>query len=169
MLPGCHWITDLEHQAQRLAPRGHGWIEVAEGRLVGVALRPWPRRSSWLEARLLGPWLHRLRRGDRCRLYFNQSRSLPGYLALTYAWSARDTRWATVAGVLAVLDEIARIKHSDALVCEVVSPQISDRLLRRSGWQPHLEHTGRRHWIKRFYGDYPAGELPERLRRAAPP
>jgi hypothetical protein len=54
------------------------------------------------------------------------------------------------------LDEIARIKGIDALVCEAWNLRLSDRLLRRCGWERHVLHSRRRHFIKRFYGRYPA-------------
>jgi hypothetical protein len=54
-----------------------------------------------------------------------------------------------------VLDEIARIKQTDAIVCDVRNARISDRLLRRWGWESHVPQSRRRHFIKRFYGEYP--------------
>jgi hypothetical protein len=56
---------------------------------------------------------------------------------------------------MSVLDEIARIKRSDAIMAHVTTSSVSDRLMRRWGWEPHLESTGQRHFIKRFYGVYP--------------
>jgi hypothetical protein len=56
---------------------------------------------------------------------------------------------------LIVLDEIARLKGSDAIVAEVRNLRISNRLLHRWGWESHLPTSRRRHYIKRFYGSYP--------------
>ena len=55
-----------------------------------------------------------------------------------------------------VLDQIAEIKHSDALLCEAFNQRISDRFLARMGWERHMESSSKRHFIKRFYGKYPA-------------
>jgi hypothetical protein len=54
-----------------------------------------------------------------------------------------------------VLDEIARLKRSDALLCDVSNWRISERLMARFGWEPHCPSRWHRHYIKRFYGEYP--------------
>lgn len=150
------WITDLRSPPDRLARRSHGCIETADGRLVGVRLRRLPKTISLPEALWLGRVVHERRPGDRCRLFFNQPRSCPDYLALKYIVSRRDTSFATFRRALLALDEIARLKQSAAIVADVSNFKISDRLLRRWGWEPHLAGSWRRHWIKRFYGEYPA-------------
>ena len=55
-----------------------------------------------------------------------------------------------------VLDEIARIKRTDAVVSEAFNWRISGRLAERWGWERHKPSRWRRHFIKRFYGSYPA-------------
>ena len=80
---------------------------------------------------------------------------MPNYLALKYVVSHRETTLASFRGALRVLDEIARLKGVDALVCEASNPRISARLLRRWGWERHLPRSRRRHYIKRFYGQFP--------------
>ena len=62
----------------------------------------------------------------------------------------------TLIRASAVLDEIARLKQSDALLCDVSSGRITTRLLSRWGWEPHCPSWFHRHYIKRFYGVYPA-------------
>jgi hypothetical protein len=143
-------ITDLSTQAELLHRRSHGVIEVAGGRLVGVRLRPWPRIVSLAEARIGGALYHRLWRGDRCRLYFNQTRAFPNYLILKYTVTASGTSWKTFFRALDALDRIAAIKGSDAILCEASNQRISDRLLARMGWEPHCPGSRRRHFIKRF-------------------
>jgi hypothetical protein len=73
---------------------------------------------------------------------------------LNYIASNAGTSLATFRRALTALDQIALIKRSDALLCQVSSRRISDRLLVRWGWQQHLLHSRQRHWIKRFYGQY---------------
>jgi hypothetical protein len=78
------------------------------------------------------------------------------YLSLAYVNTSWATPYRTFLTALRVLDEVAAIKQSDAILCEVSNSRISDRLLRRLGWAAHLEESSRRHWIKRFYGDFGA-------------
>ena len=61
---------------------------------------------------------------------------------------------ATMLGALAVLDEIARIKQSDAILTDAANFRISDRFLRRQGWERHTKARYHRNYIKRFYGEY---------------
>ena len=53
----------------------------------------------------------------------------------------------------------ARIKRSDALLCDVASNRISDRLMRRWGWESHKPQRWHRNFIKRFYGQYPSSRF----------
>ena len=55
-----------------------------------------------------------------------------------------------------VLDQIARLKRTDALLCDIAGSRISDRLMSRFGWEPHKPQRWHRNYIKRFYGQYPA-------------
>jgi hypothetical protein len=57
---------------------------------------------------------------------------------------------------LTALDDVAELKKSDALLCDAANTRISDRLIRRFGWQPHKPQRWHRNYIKRFYGEYPA-------------
>ena len=157
----CPVIDDLEAQAELVRQRAHGVIEVVEGRFVGLHLRRLPKMVSLLQQRVLGCWLHAHRPGDRCWLYYDQPAGSPNYLALKYVISYAGASFATARCAALMLDKIARIKHSDALVCDVANARISDRLLRRWGWEPHCESRWHRHFIKRFYGQYPAAaEIP---------
>lgn len=127
-----------------------GIIDTCRGRLVCVRRRWCGRRISWLRAKVQGRWWHHWRSGDRCRLYYYQPLSIPDYLALSFVVSTRQTRLATFRRALTVLDEIARIKGSWAIVCQPMNLRISDRLLRRWGWEPHCPGERGRHYIKRF-------------------
>ncbi|HVU87900.1 MAG TPA: hypothetical protein VHD36_11310 [Pirellulales bacterium] len=131
-------------------------IEVAAGRLVSVRPRLFARRVSQLEVSLWGRLAHRLRTGDRCWLYYRQPRRLRQFLIVDYALSAQGTSLATIRGALGALDELARWKRCDAILCDVTTARISDRLLARWGWQAHAPSPWHRHFIKRFYGQYPA-------------
>ena len=97
---------------------------------------------------------------DRCLLYYNQPRGFPNFLAIKYVISTHQTRMSTVFVALSVLDAIAQIKGTDALLCDVSNSRISDRLLSRQGWESHRPQRWHRNFIKRFYGEYPPSTLP---------
>jgi hypothetical protein len=54
-----------------------------------------------------------------------------------------------------MLDEIAAIKRTDAIVMQAWNPRLTARNLARYGWAPHTADPRGRHFIKRFYGEYP--------------
>jgi hypothetical protein len=147
-------VTDLRGGAEALRWRRYGVIEVCCGRLVAVHLRPWPKLVSIVSV-LWGQWHHNHVHGDRVRLYYNQPLRYPNYMALKFAVSARETSWASARRALEVLDEIAQIKGSDALLCDAANFRFSPRMLAREGWQPHAPTRWHRNYIKRFYGSYP--------------
>lgn len=154
MYPPFQLVTNLQAQADILRDRAYGCIVTADDRFVAVHLRPWPKWGSLLETWWDQRRLHR-RPGNRCWLYYNQPCLHKNFLALMYIASTKDATFGTVHGALAVLDEIARIKRTDAIVCEVNNPRISDRMLNRHGWEQHCLDSGGRNFIKRFYGEYP--------------
>ena len=133
----------------------YGVIDVRDGRLAAIHLRPWPKLVSALEVEWLGRRWHEATPGDRCLLYYNQPRRHPNFLALKYIVSHRDCTLATFNRALLALDEVARVKRSDAILCDAWNLRISDRLFARWGWEPHKPGRWHRHFIKRFYGEYP--------------
>jgi hypothetical protein len=150
-------ITDLSRDADVLRRRHYGVIEVVQGQFHRVLLRPWPKILVGPEVVWLGRWMHQRRAGDRLLLYYNHPYRFPNFLALVYALSARETSLRSIRVGLDVLDEIARIKRSDALLCDLANWRISERFMRRWGWTPHCPTSWwHRHFIKRFYGTYPA-------------
>jgi hypothetical protein len=148
-------IHELSAGAAVLRRRRYGVIEVADGRLERVRLRPFPKLISLLGVRLDNWLCHGRRSGDRCWLYYNQPRSCSNFLALTHVVSTAGASYRTFRLAVNVLDEIARIKRTDAIVCHVANDRISDGLLRRWGWERHAPRLPGRNYIKRFYGQYP--------------
>ncbi len=150
---------DLVNFTDMLRRRKHGVIEVRDGELHRIDLRPWPAMVSqwrlWRDAR------RRIGNGldtdheDVCRLYYDQVWRMPQFMALKYVVSQPGTSFRTFRVATLVLDEIARIKRTDAIVCEARNSRISDRLLKRWGWESHVVGSRRRHFVKRFYGLYP--------------
>jgi hypothetical protein len=153
-MPFFETVFDLHHGANVLRRRRHGVICASDGCFQAVRLRPWPKLISLSEVWWQDWFLHRGAPGDCCYLYYTQPRRFPNFLALKYLVSTHGATFRTVRSTLAALDAIARIKQTDAIVCEVWNRRISDRTLQRWGWERHVPGSRRRHWIKRFYGQY---------------
>ncbi len=137
-----------------IAPPDAGVIAAVGGACVSISARWHARRPWWVEAVVWGRAMHRLRRGDRCWLHYRRPKQFPNYLVLDYLFSTRGAKLATVLAALATLDEIARTTRADAILCDVASTRISDRMLGRWGWQAHAPSLWHRNFIKRFYGDF---------------
>ncbi|OHB74777.1 MAG: hypothetical protein A2W31_05825 [Planctomycetes bacterium RBG_16_64_10] len=155
MRPLFETVTDLAAGADIVRARRYGIVVVAEGRLVAVWMWPLPKLLAWPEVVPVGRRYHARGPRDRCRLYYNQPWRFPNYLALRYVVSAAGTSLATFRAALSVLDAIAQIKGSDALLCDIANSRISARLMARWGWQAHKPGRMHRNYIKRFYGKYP--------------
>jgi hypothetical protein len=154
-MPFFEKITDLDIGADTLRRRAYGVIEIVDGRFHEVRLRPFPKIISVPEILFFGQNFHRRAPGDRCWLYYNQPRRFPNFLVLKYVVSARATSLISLARALDVCEYIARLKRSDAVLCDVGNWRISSKLLDRLGWTPHCPSRWHRHYIKRFYGVYP--------------
>lgn len=138
----------------------YGVIETAAGKLVAIHLRRWPKMISLPEVWPVRGNYHTVGASDRCWLYYNQPRSCPNFLALKYVVSSRGTRIATPLAAAAVLDIVAEVKRTDAIVCDAANSRLSDRFLLRQGWEAHKPQRWHRNFIKRFYGMYPRINLP---------
>lgn len=146
-------VTDLKSGVEPIRQRRYGVIEAREGHFHRVRLRPYPKIASVPEVFWLGGWYHRLVPGDRCWLYYNQPRRFPNYLAVLSIVSARDTSLSTLRRVLQTLDEIARIKGADALLCDAANWRLSTAIMCHWGWEPHCPSYWHRHFIRRFTAD----------------
>ena len=155
MWPRYETITDLRAGENSLSRRRYGVIEATEGCFRRIVLRPFPTMVSGAGTVLLGGLVHRHRHRDRCLLYFNQPRRFRNFLAVKYVVSSRGTGYATYRRVLEALDEVARIKGIDAMLCDLANRRITGSMMRRWGWEPHKPSLWHRHYIKRFYGVYP--------------
>lgn len=155
-------VTSIQEQADVLRARRAGKIVTCGGRLVGVFGRWWPYLGNHFQTLLDRQWRPLI--GDRCELYFHAPLSSPGFLTLSYVHSGDGTSLSTFYAATLVLDEIARLKRSVAIVSNVTNDRISDRLLQRWGWEAHCLEWSGRHFIKRFYGEYPEIALPWRKR-----
>lgn len=96
---------------------------------------------------------------DVCWLDYHQPFGMPGFLTLDYVRAGTKAGYKSLVGACHVLDEIARLRGTTAIVAHVTNGNISDRFLRRLGWQRHVEHWRGRHWIRRFYQGYPESSV----------
>lgn len=148
--------TDLSDPQGKIFCRAYGTIIVEDGEFQRIRFKPWPKIISSLEINLLGQKTHNAAESqDRCTLYYNQPFFHKRFLALKYIVSTKGTSFKSFRLAVRVLDEVARIKQSDAIVSEVTNFKISNRLMKRWGWESHLKDRPNRHFIKRFYGEYP--------------
>lgn len=123
-------------------------IVVEGGRLVSVRRRRFGRTRTVVGAMWDAGWGRPSH--DRCYLHYRRPRSVPGYIVLDYIQSGRTAGYRTFREATRVLDAIAVLCRSQAVVAHVTNPLVTDRLMQRLGWQRHLEHWRGRHFIRRF-------------------
>jgi len=156
VLPFTQTVDELSAGRDALVRGRYGVIETMGGEFSRVLLRPLPKLVSWPEV-----WPVRLRfhgKGpeDRCRLYYNQPCGMSNFLALRYIVSTEGTSFKTFRAALTVLDAIAEMKRTDAIVCDAGNLRLSDRIMNRLGWEAHKPQRWHRNFIRRFYGKYPS-------------
>jgi hypothetical protein len=143
-------VVNANGGAETLRRRRYGVIEVREGRLRRILLRPYPKLVSLYEVGIASLLNGFKPTRDRCLLYYNAPRACPGYLTLRYLVSDPGTSMKTIHTALRTLDEIARLRRAQAIVCDAANPRLSHRLMERYGWVRHCEHLRGRHYIKRY-------------------
>ena len=154
--------TDVDRDRDMLKYRAYGIIEVCDQELRQIRFRPYPNLVSLVEVHWANLWKKRSRvssRADRVLLYYNQPIMHRNFLSLSYFVSDHKSSIASIAVCLSVLDFIAKVKQTDAIVTEITNNRIKDRHLEHFGWERHLLTSKKRHWIKRFYGEYPESFL----------
>ncbi|MCA9126699.1 MAG: hypothetical protein KDB22_06430 [Planctomycetales bacterium] len=159
---GLRPVTNFTADRDLLVRRRAGKIVTQEGSLRMVSGRWLPYCGNMLQ--FLWDTKLRTMRGDRCELFYHQPLGSSEFITLSYTRSGATTSLATFYAATLVLDEIARLKGSKAIVCHVTNSRISDRLMARWGWQQHCLQWSGRHFIKRFYGEYPEIQQAWRVR-----
>lgn len=147
-------VTGLKGAERQLEAWRCGRIVTGEGQLKYIQRR-WIgyRASVWRVA-----WEKRYRptRGQpECVLFYHHGLLSSDFLVLGYVYSHPRASLSSLYCAGLVLDEIARIKGCHAIVTEVTNARLTDRFLTRWGWEQHCLNWSGRHFIKRFYGDYP--------------
>ena len=122
-------ITDISANVETIRNRRYGVIEVTEGKFTAIHFRPWPKLISAAEAQWLGGWHHGRLKKDHCLMYYNQPLGHTNFLALKYTVSSFGTTYKTFRRTCLILDEVAKIKKTDAIVAEVSNTRISDRFI----------------------------------------
>lgn len=162
-------ISDVETQQSALKNRAYGVIEVCDQSLAAIHLRPYPKLVSVAEVHWSSFWKKQANAStsrDRVLLYYNQPMLHRNFISLKYFVSNYKTSLASIAVCLSVLDYIAKLKRTDAMVAEITNKRIKDRHLSHFGWDEHLKGKRGRHWIKRFYGEYPEAFLFQAIQQA---
>ena len=158
-------IKQIEELTEANSRNRYGFIETADDRMVKVQFRPWPKLISGTEVSWIGSWKHERALSKRCRLFFNQPLGHRNFLTISYIESTFGSSFKNFHLALMVLDLLAMRKRCDAVLCELSNDRISDRLMIRWGWERHLPGSTKRHWIKRFYGDFSRVELANATRQ----
>jgi hypothetical protein len=154
-----HWgsVTDPIGGADQIRRWRCGRIVMRGGQLLQIQ-----RRLSVGSASVAQVWWHSKygrAEDDRCCLDYHQPLGMPGFLTLDYIRAGKRAGYKSFIGAVHVLDEIARLRGTLAIVAHVSNANISDRFLLRLGWEPHLSDWQGRHWIRRFYDGYPPSQL----------
>ena len=147
-------ITCPVNQRDLLVARRMGKIVIEAGRLRAVYGRWWPHQGDLWQ--VFWDRSFRTITSDVCELYYQESWGTSGFLTLSYVRSGPRTSLGSFYAATLLLDEIASLKRANAIVCHVTNARISHRLMLRWGWQQHCLNWSGRHYIKRFYGDYPS-------------
>ncbi len=153
-------ITDWDLGKEDLCRGRYGVIETRAHQFYAVHLRPWPKLISLRELIPVGDRYHAYGTADRCLLYYNQPRSASNFLALKYIVSTSGTSYRTLVASFKLLEMLAEIKASDALVTDVANQRLSDRFMKRLGWESHKPQKFHRNYIRRYYGTYPEHKFP---------
>lgn len=148
-------IHDLRSSQEILASKPYGMIVAEQGLFQSIQIRPFPKISSLAEAVWIGGFSHRRIRRDRVQVFYNQPLRHANFLVAKYAVSEFGTTLATLRAAFKAFNEVARIKQVDAILCHVVNRRITDRFMQYWGFERHRLAGKGRHYIRRFYGDFP--------------
>ncbi len=148
---------DPRRDADKIRRWRSGRIVMKAGRLVEVQRRLTTGSVSVAQVW----WQAKYGRSDDdvCWIDYHQPFGMSQFLTLDYVRAGNRAGYQSFRGAAHVLDEIARLRGSLAIVAHVTNSQLTDRLLVRLGWQRHLDGWKGRHWIRRFYDGYPATSI----------
>ena len=148
-------VKSVRQAADLLASKPYGMIQASAGETNFIQIRPFPKMVSVAEAMWIGGWVHRKVQRDRVQVFYNQPSRHKKFFVAKYAVSELGTTLATMRASFRTFMEIARLKRADAVLCEVISRRVTDRFMSYWGFEPHNRQARGRHYIRRFYGEYP--------------
>ena len=113
-----------------------------------IRKRFWPRLASYWDVF----WDEKISKGNvnSCHVFFSFPRKAPGFLTVNYFRTGAQTEYSTILFATQVIEQIARIRACRAIVCQVISKRISERLMKRWGYVPHAKSLGAGHYIRRL-------------------
>jgi hypothetical protein len=141
-------LDSIQAHRDKVRSWRYGEVEIAQGKLVSVYPRWWPRFGSQWES-----WQDTYNRDlpiDTCRAYYAFPRSAPGFMSVLYARSGPSTTYKTIHRTVTAMDEIAMLRDTKAIVCQMVTERGSERLMKRWGYVRHAFSLGENHYIKRL-------------------
>ena len=138
----------IDGNSDRVRSWNYGELELFNGKLLGIYARWWPRIGSQWEA--FQDSYRRTLPEDHCRVYYAFPRSAPGFMSVLYARSGPNTQYKTLYRAVVVMDEIAMLRESNAIVCQAIGPRTTERLMNRWGYVSHAPALGDNHYIKRL-------------------
>lgn len=141
-------VTSVVGNSEKIRSWNYGELELSDGKLIGIYPRWWPRCGSQWEA-FQDSYFRTLPR-DFCRAYYAFPRRAPGFMSVLYARSGPKTQYKTLYRAVVVMDEIARLRDAQAIVCQTISLRASERLMNRWGYVRHAQSLGSNHFIKRL-------------------
>lgn len=126
----------------------YGVVEVRNDRAYCIQRRLLPKMPSMFEAWLDARW--RRLPDNEVRLYYNVPYRCEGFMVLAYARSGSRTSLASFRTGLSVLEEIAKLKRLQAIVCHASNPKLTERVMHYFGYTRHASHLKGYHYIKRL-------------------
>ena len=141
-------VHAIDENADSLRSWRYGEIELSDGKLVAIYPRWWPRLGSRWES--YQDSYNRKLPVDVCRVYYSFPLRAPGYMSVLYAHSGPNTRYKTIRRAVLVVDAIAVLNSSNAIICQIINERGTERLMKRWGYVRHATSLGDNHYIKRI-------------------
>jgi hypothetical protein len=141
-------VTRLESCESQIARWRYGEVETCEGQVTGLYARWWPRIGSELDV-AMDNYLSQLRENS-ARFYYAFPLRSPGYMTILYAHSGPRTSYATLYRGIETMDAIAKLRRTNAIVCQATNAKLEERTMNRWGYVRHALALGDNHYIKRL-------------------
>ena len=145
---GLGSVQSLQGNELRVRTWSFGEIELSHGQLVRIRPRWWPRFGSQWES-FQDSYVRTLPE-DFLRAYYAFPWRAPGYMTVLYAQSGPRTQYKTLHRAVEAMNEIASLRDTQAIVCQLVNQRGTERLMNRWGYVRHAASLGDNHFIKRF-------------------